>query len=253
MFTRRMIRFWCSSVAMFMMGALAQNNPPKPLDPSKARTDYSFSIRPGMEPFRFHVDLNKRMVITGVSIFRPGESSPFQVLPACEEDLTMELNEYDEGRELLQHADLNFDGFEDLELLHLYHPHLATSVFCIFVWDDKARQFRYAPEFPNVNPEPHPATKTITVHQDYFGGVYQDRTHRWNGAKIELVEENGNTNGSEDPNCGFTSYCSRLINGEMVITAERPSGCSGKPDVLLVCSPDAPQLRKKKRTVRSQD
>src|ERR1700694_4822377 len=83
----------------------------------------------------------------------------------------------------------------------------------------------YAPAFPDVNPEPHPATKTITVHQDYFGGVYQDRTYRWNGAKIELVEENGNTNGSEDPDCGFTSYCSRLINGEMVITAEKPSGC----------------------------
>jgi hypothetical protein len=79
----------------------------------------------------------------------------------------------------LKHADLNFDGFEDVQLLQYFHPHLATSVFCIYLWDHSAGRFRYAPEIPAINPLPHPENKTITVHQDLFGGVFSDSTYRW--------------------------------------------------------------------------
>jgi hypothetical protein len=43
----------------------------------------------------------------------------------------MELTEYDDERELLKHQDLNFDGFEDVQLLQYYVPHLGKSIFCI--------------------------------------------------------------------------------------------------------------------------
>jgi hypothetical protein len=217
------------------------------LDPSKARTNYSFPVRPGRQAFRFQVQLDNSMTITGVSVFRQGDSTPFQLLAACKDDLTMELNEYDDERELLKHADLNFDGFEDVQLLQYFHPHLATSVFCIYLWDHSAGRFRYAPEIPAINPLPHPENKTITVHQDLFGGVLSDSTYRWEGAKLELVEENGRVSGSENPECGFTDYCSRLINGEITITAERPAGCSDKPDVPVDCSPVAPGLRQRRK------
>jgi hypothetical protein len=59
--------------------------------------------------------------------------------------------------------------------------------------------------------------------------------------------------GSDNPEGGSTDYCSRLINGEITITAERPAGCSDKPDVPLVCSPLAPGIRRKKRAVRIQE
>jgi hypothetical protein len=236
---------------VFLTSAAAQENP-KPVDPSKARTNYSFPVRPDRQPFRFQVQLDKSMTITGVSVFHQDDSTPFQFLPSCGKDLTMELSENDAELELLKHADLNFDGFEDVQLMQFFHPHLAKSVFCIYLWDDQTGRFRYAPEIPSVDPIPHPENKTITVDQDFFGGVFSHSTYRWQAAKLELVEENGMVSGSEDPNCGFTSYCSRLINGEITITAERPWGCSDKPDVPLVCSPVAPGIRRKKRAVPIQ-
>jgi hypothetical protein len=236
---------------VFLTSAAAQEKP-KSLDPSKARTNYSFPVRPDRPPFRFQVQLDKSMTITGVSVVRQGASTPFQFLPSCDKNLTMELNEYDDKLELLKHADLNFDGFEDVQLMQYFHPHLATSVFCIYLWDDSAGRFRYAPEIPSINPLPHPESKTITVHQDFQGGPYIDITYRWNGTKVESIEENGRSYGSQNPECGFTDYCSRLINGEITITAERPAGCTDKPDVPLGCSPEAPGLHKKKRTVLQQ-
>ena len=87
----------------------------KPLDPSKAKTSYSFPLQAGVAPFRFEVQLDGASRITGVQVFASGESSPFQTLPSCKrkDGLTMELTEYDDKLELLEHQDLNFDGFED--------------------------------------------------------------------------------------------------------------------------------------------
>jgi hypothetical protein len=208
----------------------------KPLDPSKARTTYSFPVLPGGKPFRFKVELDQTSTVTGVSVFREGDTSPFQTLPACKDAITEELTEYDEERELLVHADLNFDGFEDVQLLQFFHPHLGTKVFCIYAWDNKSGRFRAAPEIPAVNPVPHPESKTLTVHQDWQGGVYADSTYRWTGAKFDLIEEYGRVYGSNDSKCAFTDHCDKLINGKMVNTLSRAVVCSDdRPDPQLVC------------------
>jgi hypothetical protein len=210
----------------------------KPLDPSKARTSYSFPVHSGWEPFRFQVHLDDEGRVNAVSIFRASESNPFQTLSSCDKDLNMALDEYDDERDLLNHADLNFDGFEDLELLREFDSHNGTSVYCIYVWDQKEGRFRHEPEIPNINPVPDSASKTIFVHQDWQGGPYSDTRYRWNGAKLEVVEVSGKLYGSDDPDCAFTDYCGRLIGGK-VVTVRRKSGCSDRPDVELVC-PQAP-------------
>lgn len=78
----------------------------KPLDPNKAKTSYSFPVHSGAPAWRFQVELDPTSAITGVSVFRQGDSKPFQTLPACQGG-SMDLNEYDSERELLRHADLN--------------------------------------------------------------------------------------------------------------------------------------------------
>jgi hypothetical protein len=221
----------------------------KQLDPDKAHTDYTFPVRPGGRPLRFKVVLDQTMTITAVSVFQLGESIPFQTLPMCQ-GLSEQLTEYDQGRELLEHADLNFDGFEDLMLLQYYQPHLATKVFCVYTWDNNSGQFRYAPEIPGPNPVPHPGSKTITVHQDWMGGVYADTTYRWTGSNFVETERSGRAFGSDRPQCGFTDHCEKLISGEMVTTLWRPIACaeSTEPDPPLVCpagattaAPNAPK------------
>ena len=72
--------------ALLKFGAIAQERP-KPLDPKKAHASYSFPVRGGAEPFRFQVELDKTSTVTGVSVFRQGELSPFQTLPACDKNL----------------------------------------------------------------------------------------------------------------------------------------------------------------------
>jgi len=73
----------------------------KPLDPNRARATYLFPIQPGAKPFRFKVELDQASTVTGVSVFRDGDSSPFQTLPACKDAITEKLTEYDEELELL--------------------------------------------------------------------------------------------------------------------------------------------------------
>jgi hypothetical protein len=225
----------CAFIAVVIARGIIAQEKLKPLDPTKARTIYTFPIRSGAQPFRFQVQVDQTSTIAGVLVFRPGESNPFQTLPVCKGDLTMQLNEYDDQRELLKHADLNFDGFEDLKLLQYYVPHLGKSLYCIYTWSEQDGRFRAAPEIPRIDPIPHPQDKTITVHEDWQGGVYSDSIYRWNGTKLELAEQNGRVSGSDNPQCGFTDYCSQLIKGKMVITAERPSGCMDGPENQFVC------------------
>lgn len=237
----------CVFIAAIISKSAVAQEKLKPLDPTKARTTYTFPILSGAQPFRFQVQLDKASTITGVSVFRSGDSAPFQTLAACKGDPTMQLNEYDDQRELLKHADLNFDGFEDVELLQYYEPHLDKSLYCVYTWSEPGGYFRYAPEIPRVDPIPDQERKTITVHEDWQGGVYSDSTYRWSGAKVELIEKNGRLFGSENPKCGFTDYCSKRVKGNMVTTAERPFGYAEGSQVQLVCPsnvPDRPVTKK---------
>ena len=220
--------------AAFLPSALSQNVLKLP-NPEKARIHYSFAVRSGQEPFQFLVELDKNSTVTGVAVVRQRDSSPFQTLPACEGGLKLELTEYDEQLDLLKHADLNFDGFEEIELLQYYSLHLGKSIYCIYKSDQKRGSFLPAPEIPNINPVAHPQSRTITVHEDWQGGPYADHTYRWNRAKVKLIEENGRLYGSDNPKCGFTDFYSRLRNGKMITTAERASACDDQPDLPLVC------------------
>jgi hypothetical protein len=56
----------------------------KPLDPNDPRLTFSFPIHPGTKPLRFKVELNQTGNITGISVFRSGDSHALQTLPACE-------------------------------------------------------------------------------------------------------------------------------------------------------------------------
>lgn len=230
------------AAVLLALQLLAQDRVPL-LPPEQARADYSFAIAPGTPPLRFHVNVDSSSTITGVSVFRENAEQPSQTLPACNNDLTMQLDEYDRDRELLKHGDLNFDGFEDLELLIYFVPHLGKSVFCIFMWNQKAQQFRYEPGMPG-DPVPHPDTKTITNHEDWFGCVWKDSTYHWIAPhKLELLEEHGRLYGSNNTKCGFTDFCSRLIDGKMRTIAEQPAVCEGededKPRPPLACFPAA--------------
>lgn len=223
--------------------------PIKPLDPAKAHTDYSFPLQPGGKHFHFHVELDQTMTVTGLSIFRDGESAPFQKLPVCT-GLSEQLTEYDAQLELLEHQDLNFDGFEDVMLLQYLHPHLATKVFCIFIWDNKRGQFRRAPEVPEPNTVAHTENKTITTHQDWMGGAYADIVYRWAGKKYVVIEASGR--GYGDSKCAFVDHCERRVHGKMVTTLWRPIGCGEGEDLFppLVCpagtkrDPNAPKPAK---------
>lgn len=222
--------------------------PLKTLDRDKAHTEYSFAIRPGSKPFSFRVELDQTMTVTGVLVFREGESAPFQTLPMCR-GISEQLNANDSERELLEHADLNFDGFEDLELLQYYQPHLGTKVYCIFTWDNQRGQFRRAPEVPQPNPVAHPENKTITTHQDWMGGAYADSVYSWTDGKYVLTESSGR--GYGDSKCHFLDHCEKLVRGEMVITLWRPAGCvEGEVDPPPTCpagtkpDPNAPKPAK---------
>lgn len=205
---------------------LAAQDDAKPLDPNDPRLTFSFPIKKGGSPMQFKVNLDKSGAITGVSVLRSGQTEPFQTLPACENL----LGQVDEGWEdyelskLVTHADFNFDGFEDLELLQYYDEHLDKKLYCIFLWDDKAGRFAYSSELTEIstNLETHPENKTLTASEDWQGGAFQNSTYRWNSGKLELIEQDsllGDWGLTPDKGkCAFEFTCSRLINGKMTKT-----------------------------------
>jgi hypothetical protein len=216
----------------------------KPLAPGTFRTDYSFPIRSGGEPFHFRVELDNANAVTGAWVFRQGQSEPFQNLQQCSKPLNEGLTEQERDLELLKHSDLNFDGFEDVQLLQFFANRFARSVYCIYVWDQKLERFRSAPEIPDIDPVAHPESQTITVHIDWPAGGWSDSTYRWRGNKPELIEEDGRRSANRN-NCG-TDYCSRLINGKMLTTAEKRVRCSDDGRyVPLVCPPASSPLSTK--------
>jgi hypothetical protein len=230
------------------------HNESKQLDPNDPRLTFSFPIQPGGKPFRFKVEIDNTGEVTGVSVFREDDSSPLQRLPACGSvGLPNPVTDYWDvygTSMLLKHADLNFDGFEDLELLQIYIPHLDKKIYCFFLWDNKAKLFRYSNELAelSLNPEPHPKNKTLTTHEDWQGGPWQESTYRWNGGKLEMIEQDGlygDWSLQQEGKCGFTFTCKRLVNGEMVITLEKPVCTSEEMNNLPECpaasTPPAPK------------
>jgi hypothetical protein len=218
----------------------------KPLDPKLAVTDYTFAVKTGTE-VRVHVKLDATSKIIGTSISHNGEQVPFQEFSPCSQ-APMQLYEGDEDLELVAHADYNFDGFEDLKILQDFNPHLAKSLFCIYLWDDRAGRFREQPLLSQIgNPWPDPKNKTISAHEDYVGGSYRDSTYVWRGTKLVMISESGVVSGSENPDCGFTFYCSRLVNGRTRQLIDKPIACGNQPDERLECPESVPLPSSPKR------
>jgi hypothetical protein len=234
----------------------ATKDMPAPLDPSDSRLKFSFPVQPGSKPLRFTVNLDRKGTITGVSVFRQGKSKPFQTLPSCHVDPDR-VNEYWDDYEvsmLIEHADLNFDGFADFELLQFYNAHLGKKLSCIFLWDSKAERFTYSKDLTKVavNLKAHPKNKTLTTREDWQGGAWQDSTYRWKNGKLELIEQNsllGDWSNSTDKECGFTYSCSRRIKGRMVDTLTKAVCAPDEMDHLPPCpSPTQITAEKKVRT-----
>jgi hypothetical protein len=224
------------SLSPNFVGRAAAQGKVKPLNANDARLTFSFPVQPGRKPLRLKVELDKAGTLTGVSVFRENEPHPVQTLSNCFNGLPEQLTEGlddSEISQLIKHDDLNFDGFEDLELLVYDNSHLDKKLYCIYLWDTKAGQFRYSSDLTDIaaNVEVHPKNKTITSHEDWFGGPWQDSTYRWVGDKLELIEQNnllGDWSTQKDGQCGFTFTCSRLINGKMITTLEKD-----------ICTPEA--------------
>jgi hypothetical protein len=245
----RLLMLWCLCVFCADSRAAAQNRP-NLLDPNDPRLTFSFPIKPGADPFRFKVGLDTDGTISNVSDFRKDQTQPFQTLPACEKfaDQVSESWLDAEISLLVAHADLNFDGFEDLELLQFYIPHLDKKLYCIFLWDDKGGQFRYSKDLSDIssNIEADPKTKTIKTREDWQGGPWEETTYRWNAGKLEVIEDNSLIGGWDDPankKCGFGFTCSRLIHGKMTVTLAKdictPDEMDSLPDCPAAAAPTA--------------
>jgi hypothetical protein len=147
------------------------------------------------------------------------------------------VNEFWTDAELAQlvvHADVNFDGFEDLELLQNYVPHLGKVLYCVYLWDRKSERFILSPEVSDIaiNLEAHAESRTLTTHEEWQGGNWRDSTYRWKGHKLELIEQNSlmgdwSLPQNADQKCGVQFTCSRVVKGKMVTTLRK-----------LVCTPD---------------
>jgi len=104
-----------------------------------------------------------------------------------------------------------------------YIPHLDKKLYCVFLWDAKTERFAYSKALSDIaaNLQPHPESKTLTTREDWMGGAWEESTHRWNGGKLELIEQDGLGLKPSDGSCSFTYTCSRLIEGRLVTTLEK--------------------------------
>jgi len=236
----------CALLVFVFLGSCvqAQQDDAKPLKPNDPRLNFSFAVSPGAKPFRFHVNLNMAGTITGVSIYRNDQSVPFQTLPGCSKfpDAVTALWLNTEIAQLIDHQDFNFDGFQDLELLQNYIPHLDKRLYCIFLWDIQAGQFRLSKELSDLdaNLEAHPEDRTLTGREDWQGGAWQNSTYRWEGGHPELIEQSGLLGDwglppSKERPCGFEFSCSRRIHGKMAVTLHKWICTPGEMDYLPAC------------------
>lgn len=219
----------------------AKSQDVKPLDSKSARTEYSFSVRPGRAALIFRVQIGVNGKIGDALVFHQGERVAFQTLASCNTELAMELYSGDEDLNLIEHADFNFDGFEDVKLLQFKHSHLGKSIFCVYLWDDKIGRFRYEPQIPAPDPIPHPDAKTITTHNEYSDGSHYDSTYVWVGNKVLEIASVGLAHDNPSPDCPWTAFCYKRINGKMTTAFSKRTGCDDSAPEEVRCA--LPPLR----------
>lgn len=202
-----------------------------------------FPIEAGGKPQQFRLDMNKEGYIASVSVFAADSPTPIQTIVSCAVgDETYAEFQLETDDPILRHADLNFDGFEDLELLYRFIPHLGKKLYCVYLWDAKTGQFRYSQEVTEVatNLEAQPSSKTLTTHEDWMFGPWQDSTYRWRAGKLQLIEQRSLLGSWSQPvkgrrGCGFTYTCSRLMGARMRDTLVKPICKPEEMDDLPQC------------------
>ena len=222
------------------MPSLGDSQQLQPLDSKTAKTDYTFPVHTRRPPLTIRVEIGSAGKIGDALVFQEGDRTPIQRLASCRPELAMELYQGDENTVLVQHADFNFDGYEDLKLLQFYHPHLGKSIFCVYLWDEKAAHFRYEPQIPMPDPIPHPENRTITTHNEYMGGTHSDSVYVWIAGKVTEIATWGPANeGSTTrrPGCPWVAYCYKRINGKMQTVTLKITGCNDTAPEEVVCTP----------------
>lgn len=238
----------CVPLACAQQAKTAQKPPESPSSANFASLTFSFAVRAGEAPLRFQLELDAKGYVTGIAVFDAGKSTPRQTLASCGgTDETVDDLIHDTDDPLLKHADLNFDGYEDIELMYMYVPHLGKRLDCMYMWDSKAERFVYSKMLTEigVNLQAHPEDHTLTTHEDWMFGPWQDSTYRWIEGKPVLVEQVSllGSWGQTDNPCGFTYTCSRRIVGKIVDTLTRKICKPEEMDDLPDCPREAPVRR----------
>lgn len=241
----------CFALSLFCcFYALGQEDQLEPLSPNDPRLSFDFPIQKGGKPFHFKIEIDKAGNITALSVFRPGDLVPLQELTSC--------NALGDGPQavtanfaplptLLKHADINFDGFEDLELLVAYIPHPTTiQDYCFYLWNPKLGKFQYSHELTDTLGDPlvDPKNKTISATQYWeTGATFINSTYRWNHDKLEVIEREsllGNANPQTAKQCAFEHTCERLVHGKLVTTLDQPVCTENESSNLPACPAEAP-------------
>lgn len=226
-------------------GSAVAQNTEKPLDPNDPRLTFSFPIHTEGKPFRDKVELDKATgAIAGLSVFGEGDTRPLQTLTACTdaglgEYVTETWDDFSLS-EILMHEDLNFDGYQDLELVQNLNPRID----CIYLWDNQTGRFQFSKELSAISLrlDAHPENQTLTTFS-YWGGPWEESTYRWNHGKLEQIASSsllGDWSNATSERCGFTFTCSSLVNGKMVTTLEKFVCTEEEKDNL----PDCPAAAK---------
>jgi hypothetical protein len=184
----------------------------------KIKTEYRFRLSENGPDLLFRVVLDKDNVPKSVSVFHPGDSTPFQTMENCAYS-SVEVFPTDRypDLQLLQTADFNFDGYLDLMMVAYANiPHLGNTFYCAWLWQPKEGRFKEQQEFAGISdPTPDSATKTIRSHRDYLGGPEVDETYAWEKGELVLLESRQRFYSSEVEGCGQYTVEVRK-NGELV-------------------------------------
>jgi hypothetical protein len=231
------------SASWLSLYANAAQNEPKPLSPNDLRLGPHL-LRMKDRIFYWKLRLDETGAILAVDIYREG-GSRLQGLPICTshpDRVTENWTDFQIAT-LVTTPDLNFDGYDDLQLAQGYSPYINKLSYCIFLWDSKSGKFRYASDLSVIATGTvigvNPASKTLHTYTDLPESRWEDSTYRWNEGKLELIQQSGlygdwfGPEAEKGPYCRAVYFsCKRRITGKLVVTLKK-----------WICSPNEETLR----------
>ncbi len=181
------------------------------------RTTYHFRLSEKGPELTFQVALDKDLVPESISVFRADESRPFQILQNRCKSSPGDYPNWDyPALELLRAADMEFDGYNDIELVAYGNmPHLENLFYCVWLWDPGTQRFHESSGWTDVaDPKPDPMTRTIHSHRYYLGGPEIEQTYAWLEGKLTLIEVDSLFYDGPVPGCGLYTVEKR-VTGEL--------------------------------------